>query len=64
MSIYEQDDIAEADYEAIKSKSVRYIFAPTGDPHDFAIAVSHRPNILTRTIQRLILGFRYYQIPG
>jgi hypothetical protein len=62
MNIYQQDDIPEANL-AMQPVVPRYVFAPTGSPKDFAIAVANRPNIIIRTLQRLILGFRYYKIP-
>jgi hypothetical protein len=51
-----------------KSKSLledlnpNYLFIPTGDPKDFAIALKHRPNFFIRLMQRLILGFMYIPI--
>lgn len=40
----------------------KYIFCPTGNPRDFAVALRVRPNWLTRLMQRLILGFRYIAV--
>lgn len=40
----------------------KYLFVPTGNPEDFAVAIRHRPNVLIRMLQRLLLGFRYISI--
>ena len=63
MNLYTQDDIDEAKFR-VDIRIPRYIFAPTGNPNDFAIAVLTRPNFLVRFFQRMLLGFRYYEIPN
>jgi len=40
----------------------KYLFLPTGNHQDFAVAIKRRPNILIRTMQRLFFGFRYIPI--
>jgi hypothetical protein len=62
MNIYQQDNIPEAELTVEPAVVPRYVFAPTGNVKDFAIAVAGRPNIITRILQRLILGFRYHKI--
>jgi hypothetical protein len=41
-----------------------YLWLPTGDPSDIAIAVSTKPNIINRIFQRLFFGFRYIEAPN
>ncbi len=55
--------ITDLDEEAILKLAYppdrRYLFLPTGDSRDIAIAVVDRPNIIHRIFQRLFFGFRY-----
>jgi hypothetical protein len=55
--------ITDLDEEAILKLAYppnrRYLFLPTGDSRDIAIAVVGRPNIIHRIFQRLFFGFRY-----
>jgi hypothetical protein len=40
----------------------KYLFIPTGDHRDFAIAVKNRPFFFIRWMQRLFFGFKYMPI--
>jgi hypothetical protein len=55
----QETELAPIISKLIDELTPKYVFSPTGNPKDFAVGVRHRPNVLIRTMQRLILGFRY-----
>jgi hypothetical protein len=58
----QETELAPIINKLIDELTPKYLFSPTGNPEDFAVAIRHRPNILIRTMQRLILGFRYIPV--
>lgn len=40
----------------------KYLFLPTGNHQDFAVAIKSRPVFFVRWLQRLFFGFRYIPI--